>query len=138
MVIGSPGAYPANVRNKFGLYYDEDEDGSYGPVGSQQLTDYHYNSSSSIGYISGSWWDRDPANSQGIFVGIGVITDTDDGSQARIEQDYHYHNNADHGICISSSFKSSGNSSRYPGLFMDNVLIYTDDWNDLCSRLSKN
>ena len=89
MSIGSPGTYPADVSNKFGLYYDEDEDGTYNPVGSQQLTDYHYNSSSSIGYVSGSCWDRDPANSQGIFVGTCVITDNDNGSQARIEYDYH-------------------------------------------------
>ena len=82
MVIGSPGTYPAEVRNNFGLYYDEDDDGDgrSGPTGSQQLTDYHYNGSSLIGCISGSWWDRDPANSQGIFVGVGVITDTDNGS----------------------------------------------------------
>lgn len=63
--------------NAFGLYYDEDEDGRYGPVGSQQLTDYHYHSSGLVGYVSGSWWNRGPANSQGIFVGIVAVTDTD-------------------------------------------------------------
>ena len=90
MSIGSPLTNLAVESNAFGLYYDEDEDGTYGLVGSQQLTDYHYNSSSLIGYISGSWGNRDPANSQGIFVGLCVITDMDNGSQAHIEYDYHF------------------------------------------------
>lgn len=77
-----------NYKNN-GVYTYHPTAATLNNVGSQQLTDYHYNSSSSIGYISGSWWDRDPANSQGIFVGMGTITDTDNGSQARIEQDYH-------------------------------------------------
>ena len=55
--------------------------------------------------------------------------------------DYHYHNGVINGICISCSFKAgvgSMSATRHPGLFMDNVLVYGDDWDDLCSRLSKN
>lgn len=62
MAIGSPHAHTLVESTAFGLYYDEDEDGRYGPVGSQQLTDYHYTkptypaSDYTTGYMTGEFW----------------------------------------------------------------------------------